>query len=76
MNLTFRVDTLVIGIFTNSGCLFFQSINQSINKGNSFYPWGIKSNRIATYEKVVGDSLVAVKKIHTDLILTLDTIFA
>lgn len=71
MNLTFRVDTLVIGIFTNSGCLFFQK-----NKVHSFHYWGIKSNGIAIYEKVVRDSIVAMKKIHTDLFLTLDMILA
>lgn len=45
MNVTFRVDTLVIDIFTNSKSLFAFPRR----KVYSFQPWGIKSNENAVY---------------------------
>lgn len=45
MNVTFRVDTFVIDIFINSGCLFVLSKNEV----HFFHPWGIKSNGIIIY---------------------------
>lgn len=45
MNVTFRVDTLVIDISRNSGRLFILPKN----KVHSFHPWGIKSIGVAIY---------------------------